>query len=155
MQKVIIRRVSISEVESNESISDILKEYGNECAINGMPPIVDKLIGYKLIESSGVLNVFGAFLAEKLIGIVAVLGVVVPHYGALICATESLFVLKEYRNTGAGTMLIKKAEDFAKELGSLGILLSAPKNGILEKILPHKGYKETNTTFFKRFDDAA
>lgn len=156
MATIIIEPITVYDLEQNQNFNKLLKEYGDECHIAGLPPIVDKLTGYKAIERSGVFKLFGAFSmpsgADKiLIGFVAVISAVIPHYGTLISVAESLFVGKNYRHLGAGLKLIQFAEYQASLAGSPGLLLSAPKDGVLEKILPRCGYRETNTTFFKDF----
>jgi GNAT superfamily N-acetyltransferase len=72
-----------------------------------------------------------------------------PHYSVRIAVGESFFVSAEHRKTGAGLKLLKAAEDYAKEINSSGLLISAPLGGNLAEILPHVGYVETNRVFFK------
>ena len=141
----------VSELELESNYVDLLKEYGAECAILGMPPIIEKIECYKVIESSGIFKLFCAYFNEKLIGIVTVLTPIIPHYGAVVAVAESLFVLKEYRGSGAGMRLIRVAIHHAKSMTSTGILFSSPIGGTLSKVLPSLGFTATNTTFFKGF----
>jgi GNAT superfamily N-acetyltransferase len=76
-----------------------------------------------------------------------VLKPVIPHYGVAIAVTESFFVGKEYRKSGAGLKLLRAAEAHAE--GAPGLLVSAPVGGTLAEVLPHLGYRETNRVFFK------
>lgn len=156
MAKVSIEQITVYDLEGDKNFKKLLREYAEECSILGLPPVVDKLTGYKAIERSGVFKLFGAFTdtgmqGRVLIGFVAIISAVIPHYGTLISVAESLFVGKDYRHLGAGLRLIEFAELQAAAAGSPGLLLSAPKDGILEKVLPRCGYRETNTTFFKEF----
>lgn len=146
-----IRKSSILELEAQPNIHEILDEYATESAIKGLPAPAAKVELYKYLESTDALYTIGAFLDELLIGFVTVLAPVLPHYGRLIAVTESVFVAKAYRKTGAGLKIIASAEEYAKEIGSPGLLMSAPLGGNLAEVLPHIGYDETNRTFFKSF----
>lgn len=150
-ESVDIRKISVLWFEDSSDFSALMTEYGDECAIAGLPPITEKLCGYMAIENTGMFQAFGAYHGEKIVGFVGVITAVLPHYGVAISVAESLFVAKEYRWTGSGLKLLNVAEEHAISLGSPGILFSAPKDGTLEKILPRRGYRETNTTFFKGF----
>ena len=41
-----------------------------------------------------------------------------------------------------------------RALGCPGLLVSAPAGGVLAKVLPRRGYAETNRVFFKELNDA-
>ena len=104
---------------------------------------------YKILEDSGALCCFGAYQGETMIGFITVLTHVMPHYGALIATTESFFVAKAYRKTGAGTLLRQTVERHAQGRGAAGVLICAPYGGQLAKVLPRAGYRQTNQVFFK------
>ena len=74
---------------------------------------------------------------------------VLPHFGRKVGVSESYFVAAEYRKTGAGLRLLHAAEEAAREAGAVGVLVSAPTGGILERVMPGVGYRETNRVFFK------
>ena len=151
---LIIRKCSIAEIESAANIEAILSENAAESAIAGLPAPSAKFEMYRGLEESGALHVVGAFLDELIIGYITVLAPVLPHYSAVVAVTESFFVAKEYRKTGAGLKLLAEAEDYAKSKGSPGLLVSAPFGGNLAEVLPRKGYEETNRVFFKNFSKA-
>lgn len=109
---------------------------------------------YGVLEKSGVFHTIGAFLADKLIGFVTVLVSIAPHVGVFMAVTESLFVAKEHRKTGAGLKLIRQAEACAVERGAPCLLISAPLGGNLAEVLPHVGYTETNRIFFRKLVNA-
>ena len=90
---------------------------------------------------------------ELLVGFVTVLVSVFPHVGVLMASTESLFVAKEYRKTGAGLKLIRSAESCAKEGGAPCLFISSPFGGNLAEVLPQVGYTETNRVFFRNLAD--
>lgn len=148
---LVIRKSTIDEIDNSPNTLRLLEEYAIESSIEGLPKPSAKLIIYKHLESAGTLMPIIALKDNNLIGLVSILAPIIPHYGILVAVAESLFVMKEYRNTGAGLKLIRAAEKYAKEIGSPGLLLSAPTGGELEKILPRMGYKETNKAFFRKF----
>lgn len=144
-----VRKCTISELENNPNFAGLVGEYAVESAISGLPHPSGKMVLYKVLETSGVLYASAAYFDARLIGFLVVLSSVNPHYGVCLSTTESLFVGREYRKTGAGLKLIRDAERVSREVGSPGLLISAPMGGDLAEVLPRIGYEETNRTFFK------
>ena len=151
MTSVAIAPCTISELENAPNMHELMEEYAAESAIEGLPHPSAKAEIYKRIEESGMLATIGAKIDQELIGFVLVLASVIPHYGVNIATTESFFVSKPYRKTGAGIKLLRAAEEHAKQVGSPGLLISAPFGGTLAEVLPRQGYVETNRVFMKRF----
>lgn len=146
---IAIKKISISEIEADSNFAALLTEYAGESAIEGLPPPAAKMAQYKQIENMGILHTFGAFLDDFLIGFITALTSVLPHYSVPITASESFFVAKKYRSTGAGLKLLREAERFANEAGSNGLLVCAPTGSALAAVLEGIGYHETNRVFFK------
>lgn len=146
---IMIKKTTIAEIEANENFSALAKEYAEESSIHGLPAPVEKIATYRVIESTGFFQAYGAFLGEVLVGFIAILTPVIPHYGVAIAVAESFFVAKAYRKTGAGLKLLRAGQDHAKSAGSPGFLVSAPTGGVLANVLPRLGYRETNRVFFK------
>ncbi len=151
---LIVRRCTVAEVEQNANFPSLAKEYAAESAIHGLPAPTEKIAAYHHIEKSGYFQCYGAFISDKLVGFIAVLMPIIPHYGVAITVSESLFVAKEYRKRGAGIKLLRAAETHAKDAGSPGLMVSAPVGGRLADVLPGLGYKETNRVFFRELADA-
>lgn len=149
MNKITFRHIRFSELWAAENIDVLLDEYAEECAIVGMPkPEADRAM-YEAMESSGAVLVIGAFSEDVLAGFVVLLVYRNPHYSQVIAVTESIFVASQYRKTGAGRRLISEAEAIAKERGAAGILVSAPADSRLAKVMPGIGYNQTNVAFFR------
>lgn len=146
-----IRTITVAEAKANPFFPTLAREYAEECKLAGLPHPDEKIACYEAIENTPYFTAFGAFSGEKLVGLVVVLTSVIPHYGVSISVTESLFVAKAYRHTGAGLKLLQAAEKHAKAKGSPGLLVSAPYGGTLAAVLPRRGYRATNTIFFKEF----
>lgn len=132
------------------------REYADECAIAGLPDPEEKREMYQAMESTGAVQAFGAFVDGDLAGFVVVLAPLLPHYGRVIAVTESLFVASAHRKSGAGLRLLRRAEQHARDIGSPGLLVSAPigeqSGGRLATLLPRIGYSETNRVFLKRMN---
>lgn len=148
---MIVRKTTIAELERAPNIYDLLDEYAAESAVPGLPAPKAKVELYKQIEAGGQIQMMGAWREDELIGLAAVISTVLPHYGVVVSVMESLFVASAHRNSRAGLGLIKLAERIANEIGSPGIIVSAPTGGILEKVMPGVGYINTNTAWFKKF----
>lgn len=150
---LVIKKCTISDLETAPNIQEILEEYAAESSpsIKGLPRPLAKADTYKHLESIGTIHTIGAFFNDLLIGYIIIVPPIMPHYSIRIAVSESYFVLKAYRDTGAGTKLREAAEAWSKEAGAYGILMSAPVSGDLAEILPHVGYSETNRIFFKGF----
>ncbi|MDR1947620.1 MAG: GNAT family N-acetyltransferase [Desulfovibrio sp.] len=152
-EPVTVRQISIAEAFANPAFPALCREYAVESAIAGLPAPQEKQSAYEALEASGsnVFCAYGAFLGDMLIGFVVLLTPVLPHYGASIAVAESLFVGGAYRKTGAGMLLVRRAEKRAREMRSPGMLFSSPSGGRLAVLLPRIGYRETNRVFLKGF----
>jgi len=147
---VIVRHCTVAEIEHAPNIDALFAEYADESSIIGLPHPAAQMEMYATLETAGALYSYGAFQGPLLIGFVTVLSHIMPHYGASASTTESFFVAKSYRKTGAGSKLLRAAELHAKNRGSAGILISTPFGGRLAEVLPKAGYRQTNAVFFKR-----
>ena len=141
---------NFNELFSNPSFADIVSEYAAESAIEGLPSPVVRMDTYATLEKNGVMTVFLAFHGNNLIGFITLLFNELPHFGIKMAMSESFFVVERYRSTGAGLKLLRTAEKYAEELGSCGLLVSAPFEGKLAQVLERTDYVETNRVFFKR-----
>jgi GNAT superfamily N-acetyltransferase len=141
---------SVADLSAVPEFPALAAEYAAESAIDGLPPPSAKIETYRRLESAGMLHAFAARLDDALVGFITVLAPVLPHYGVPVAVSESFFVAKAHRGSGAGLRLLRAAEDKAHALGSPGLLVSAPFAGNLFKVLPRVGYVETNRVFFKK-----
>jgi GNAT superfamily N-acetyltransferase len=146
--------VTVAELFGEPNWDALLAEYEAEAAVKGTPPISAKLETYSALEGHGILFPYAAWHGGRLIGFITVLAAPLPHYGRVFAVSESFFVAKAHRMSGAGVRLLHMAETQARALGSPGLFVSAPFEGDLHKILPRLDYRETNRVFFKAFYDA-
>jgi GNAT superfamily N-acetyltransferase len=147
---IAIRKCTVAELKGDSYFPALVREYAEDCRLDGLPPPDEKLAAYDLIERSGIFTAYGAFADGVLVGFMAVLVPVIPHYGIGITVTESLFVGAAHRGTGAGLALLRAAERHAEEAGSPALMVSAPTGGQLADVLSrHKNYRETNRVFMR------
>lgn len=145
-----IRPITVDECDQSEEFWSLVAEYAAECANQGLPPPKPDMGMYRAMEAGGALSPIGAFNAYgQLIGFVYLLLVRLPHYSAKVAISESIFVAKEHRKTGAGALLIRAVESEGIKHECVGVFMSAPVGGTFERVLPGIGYGPTNTAFFK------
>lgn len=149
MTQITIRPITADEFEQADNLVELLAEYAVECAIPGLGENNVRFDIYRQLEAAGVLHTLGAFRGDTMVGFLSFLVSVLPHYGALTATSESYFVAKSERAGGTGIRLLREAEARAKELGAVGLLVSAPVGGRLAAVLPRIGYGQTNEVFFK------
>lgn len=150
---MLITQIKFDDLYNNSNFPKLIEEYAEECKIKGLPPINVKVETYRHYEAVGAVYIIAALNEELLTGFAIVLSPVMPHFSCLVSVCESIFVAKEFRNSSTGLKLIKECERHAKELGSPGLLVSAPVGSILEELLPKIEYEKTNVVFFRKFTD--
>lgn len=147
---LIIRKIKMDDIWSAPNCADLLKEYADEYSLKGTPEPTPNIELYKILEQNNFLVAFGSYIEDLLVGFITILLVKGTHYSVVIANTESYFVAKEYRHTGAGTKLRIEAEKTARDAGCPGILLQAPTDGKLSAVLEKSDYEEAYRVFYKR-----
>lgn len=145
----IIKTITLAELVSAPHWAELLNEYAQESAIPGLAPHNPQMETYQLLEDKAGLKVLGAYLDGELVGFLVLLVHVLPHFGVKAGISESLFVARHARTTGAGLQLIREAQRLAKESGAEGFFVSAPVDSRLQSLLPMIGFNETSRVFFK------
>lgn len=146
---VIIAKCPVADIEHSPYIVDLVAEYTAESSTKGLPTPQPRWDMYQKLEDLGLLQVIKATAGDELIGFIFVLTSILPHYGVGISTSESFFVAQKHRHTRAGLLLLKAAEKHAHDVGSPGLIISAPFGGKLHELLPKVGYRESNRVFFK------
>lgn len=149
---LVVKKCALTEVVDAPEFATLVADYATESAMAGMPPTNAKIPLYRQLEAAGALTAFGAFVDGKLVGFIGVLYSTLPHYGIGLAVSESYFVAKEHRTTGAGLKLKSIAEEHAREIGSPGFLITAPYGGGLDFVLAAcSDYNLASRAYFKRF----
>lgn len=141
------------EFASAPEFDDLVRQYADECAIDGLPRPTPDLATYRLLSDSGVLHTLLAHTVYgELVGFCLVMCTSLPHYSVPVAVSESLFVSEPHRASGAGLALIREAERLSQSLGAHGLLISAPADGRLAEVMSRKpDYRPSNRVFFKGF----
>jgi GNAT superfamily N-acetyltransferase len=149
-----VAATSFKTLFDEANFGELVVDYSAEGRIPGLPEPAVKLAKYQTLEQAGLIYPFGAWHEDRLVGFLCVMVTSSTHYDAPVVFTESFFVARDARSSGAGLALLKMAEAKARDLGANGLLISAPCGSRLAAMLPRLGYTDTSHSFFKRFDDA-
>ena len=145
-----IQPATVDELIAAPNWWALFDEYAAECGNGGIGKPDMQVDTYRALEASGLLKIAAAHHEGGLIGFAVYLLSILPHYGKRVAITESIFVSPAHRNTGAGLALLKAVEAAALEGGAVGLLVSAPVGGSLDRLLAAKRYEHTNAVWFKR-----
>lgn len=145
-----VRRCTIAELAAMPNLEAVLAEYAAEAALAELGPPCVQVETYRALEATGLFHPIGAFENGQLAGFILPIVIVLPHYGAMAATVESFFVLKAERHKGVGARLLVEAERLARELGAKALLISAPIEGILARVLDLRSkYRASNTVFVR------
>ena len=145
-----VRKITFNKLCQAPNIAQLTQEYAQEASIEEMPQHNPQIDMYLAMESTGIFHVFGAYDGDEMVGFLNMLTTKLPHYGVHAGTIESFFVEHSHRKTGAGRRLLSVAEDFAKSVGCIAMLLSAPTGSRLAKIMPRTKYRKSNEIFCRR-----
>lgn len=145
-----IQSATVDELLAAPNWWALVEEYAAECGNTGIGKPEMQVDTYRALEAAGVLKIAAAYHNAELVGFQFFLLSVLPHYGKLVAVSESIFVTPAHRESGAGLALLNAAESAALEAGAVGLLMSAPAGGRLDRLLAAKRYEHTNTIWFKR-----
>jgi GNAT superfamily N-acetyltransferase len=144
-----IEHVTMAQIQHAPNIDALMAEYEAESANPGIGPINPQWATYAMMETAGMLHAVAARVDGQLVGFMLLLLPVLPHFGQVAGISESYFVAAAHRHTGAGTKLRQAAEQIAREAGARGIMVSAPIDSNLARVMPRSGYRAASTVFFK------
>lgn len=151
MDQIAVIPYRFADFEAHPDTPALVAEYAEESAIPELGGANPQWEMYRRMEEMGAVRMLAAFRGEALVGCLVLIVSVVPHFGLTIASTESIFVARAARKTGAGLKLLHEAERLARESGAVGLFVSAPSGGQLAQVLDRlKSWRETNRVFFKR-----
>jgi GNAT superfamily N-acetyltransferase len=144
-----IKPVSYAVLMGAPNFDDLIDEYGSECSIPQIGRVAPQAAIYAQMEQTGMLQTFGVYLGELLIGFASVLVFIVPHYGKQIANVESLFLTESQRNAETGRELMDVIENYARQKGCVVILYNARHESRFERLLiaSRNRYQRTNSVF--------
>ncbi len=145
-----IRSLPFKELYEYPNFANLIVEYIEESELKELAPIKIDVELYEKMNQLGVLHVMAAFNNKNLLGFATITVSPNLHYSKKIAATESFFVGKDHRKSGAGMRLLAAIEEKSRDLGATCIFISSPTDSKLYEVMDkHKGYRETNRIFLK------
>jgi GNAT superfamily N-acetyltransferase len=143
-----IKQVTVEQFFNSNGIDDMLNSYIQESRLESITSSNPQKEMYKALEENNILNVFGAYNKDKIIGFVSTFTSIIPKHGIQSTVIDSIFVEKLYRNSGYGYKLILKAKEVAKERDSKIFQASANIGGKLDNVFKNmKGMEATNVIY--------
>ena len=138
--EVRITQVPFTTVMDDAHFPALLAAYTAECLVPDAEP--QRAI-YEGMHRAGVIQCFAAYADDGLaypflIGFCSVLTAVMPHDGHKVATIESLFVDVDYRDTGAGNLLLAAARDIAVKTDCRLIHYNARIGSRLDKVLSRR-----------------
>lgn len=101
----------------------------------------------------GVHYVVVAYTDSKLVGYNSMFLSVSPHTGELTATTDTIFLRKEYRATGAGSKLVSLGEVEAKAKGAQNIMVTFKNDQPHPNIVKEHGFFSYETIYAKYIGD--
>ena len=146
-----IRPVSYAEILDAPNSKQLLDEYGDECSLPELGKPSPQRDLYELLEKSGGFQAFGVYDSETLIGFAGVFIYTLPHYGAKIAATESIFITEDERSNKLYRELKAHLKSYAKENGCVAFQYTAPVGSRFARLLSlyWKTYRHTNNVYLE------
>jgi GNAT superfamily N-acetyltransferase len=133
--EVSILPVAYATIMDDPAFPPLLNAYTAECLVPDAEP--QRAI-YEGMERAGAIKCFGAYADGLLIGFASVLTAVMPHDGHCVATIESLFVGAEYRDTGAGNLLLAACRGIAVTAKCRLIHYNARIGSRLDKVLSRR-----------------
>ena len=153
MEKITVRTTSLAELTSAPNFQQLIDLYAEESALPEIGRPFADLAMYAAIEQAGVMSVVCAYQGGLLVGFIVLLANRLPHYGQIVATTESFYVHPDYRKGGTGKLLLGLADHNARGKGAVALMVCAPADSTLDKVLPLWGLRHTNTVYTKALSD--
>lgn len=145
-----LRHCSIAEIEAASNLAEVLAEYAAESHLPEIGAPDPQWATYRALEAAGVFHPIAAFEGKRLAGCIFAIIAPLPHYGIRVATVESFFVPKSDRDKNVGLRLLAFVEDWARSLGAAAIMLTAPTEGALARVMgAMPKYRHSNQVFVK------
>lgn len=149
-----VEACGVDEIFAHPSFAALVAEAAAECANRELTaPSPDRAL-YRVLEASGSALCFRVGCGDELYGFALVLLAPSAHNGKRYATVESLFVGKQFRRTGAWTLLEASIADATRARGCETYFLSAHVGTRLAKLMfmDADRYALTNFVFMRRLN---
>ena len=144
-----IKNIKVEEILEASNSTELFNLYFNEGSRGLLPSLdINKPIFYAL-DSAGLLDCFGVYHLDTLVGFVIASTSIMPHYNCLGTTIMSIYIHKDHRKFGVSKQLLMLVEQCAIDRGSKAILLSSPIDSKFGKFSTTLGFKKTNEFYGK------
>ena len=144
-----IKETNLKTILDSSNSEELFIHYFSEGSRGLLPvPNVHKDIFYKM-EETGLIDCFGVFDGDKIVGFIISSTTIMPHYSCLGTTIMSIYIDKKHRKFGTARTLIKLVEARAKAKGSEAVMLSSPVNSNFGKFSTSLGYRKLNEFYGK------
>jgi GNAT superfamily N-acetyltransferase len=150
-ERLVIKVIGVGDVENAPNVTALLDEYASY-GLPELPHPCTKFETYRHLESLDAIHVIGAFYDDRLIGFISILRPISAHYGFCLAVTESFFVQKDYRHTGAGRALLNAAKEYRRATGCEGLVVVLP-SGTNDAAAKRMGLRLVNKSYFVEDQD--
>lgn len=152
MSKAVIRECHAVDIFDDPNSAALFEACARECADPGVSAVAPDRAFYEALEGSGSTRCFGVYRRldhtldrETLCGFAFLLLAPSGHNGKRYATAESLFVSREHRAGGAGTLLMEAIRDAGREAGCEDVFIVAHVGTDLARILFLSGDRFVNT----------
>ncbi len=144
-----ILRTNMKTILESPNSEALFKAYFSEGSRGLLPePNVNKEIFYNM-EQADLLDCFGVFDRNKLVGFIIASTTIMPHYNCLGTTIMSIYIDKDYRKFGTAKGLIRRVELCAISRFSKSVMLSSPIDSKFGKFSNSLGYRKLNEFYGK------
>jgi GNAT superfamily N-acetyltransferase len=150
--KTIVKKISVKEIFDDKDFEELVNKYSGESKVSSQAVNID-FEKYIALEDSGMLDCFASYNEiDDMVGFLALVKNYSLHLSKFSVIIESYFVLNSYRKFGTGKILIGVAEEYARHIGAIAMLMPAPTDSRLSRVAVSFGYKNKYAVYMKEFN---
>lgn len=136
---MIVEPTCVAELYGDPNFYSMVTEYSLH-SNHLFPAATFRKADYEHAEKAGVLTAWRVMSDGVLCGFMSMVSAPSLHFGVTMGVVESLFVMKNYRMTGAGKELVITAKKFAKMRGLSPLVIQCPWGAKLARLLENEGF---------------
>lgn len=144
-----IRKVNIYVIMEAVESDTLFAEYFEEGKTQLLHEFKVNKETYYNLATMKMLDAYGVFDEDKLVGFIIASTSESPHYSTLVTTIMSFFVSKKYRKFGTAKDLLANIEADAIKKGSKTLIISSPYEAVLGKFVSKIGFKPTHILYGK------
>jgi GNAT superfamily N-acetyltransferase len=144
-----IKKVNPYVILEATNIDDIFEEYFSEGKTELIKDFEVNKDTYYRLNNQRVLDCYGLFDDNSLVGFIMSSTTESPHYSKLVTTVLSFFIKKENRKFGSAKKLLSCIEVEAERRGASALVIASPYEATLGKFITKLGFNPTHTLYGK------